>query len=103
MQSNRKISTPNDFPKDHKYMLIIFSTSSVYIPDDQRAIETHGAHGYPGGTQTFSTPEFYSFPDRESLGVELKKLYEKDRNRRDILVLEIGKIVPVGVSVQVDF
>jgi hypothetical protein len=43
-------------PPGTKYLLIVFKTTSVYVPGDERS-RTNPGHGHPGGNETFKTPE----------------------------------------------
>ncbi len=95
-----KINSVTDFPKEGKYILIIFSTTSVTTPADERS-RTNPGHGFSETTEQISTSEIYSFDTLASLQAELTRLYERDRTRQDILVLEINRMIPVKASISI--
>ncbi len=93
---------PNEFPAGYKFIVQIFSTTYIHHEADRRSIEAPG-HGYPAHDEPIHQVEQIALKDEKELQEELQRLYTKDKNRKDILVLEINRVVPVGVSVQVDF
>lgn len=97
-----RISKPNEFPTDHKFLVIIFSTSYIHHAADQRSIDAPG-HGYGAYNEAINQKELIAIKDQDELQKELEKLYTKDKNRKDISVLEIGRVVPIDVSVKVHF
>lgn len=82
-------------------MLIVFKVEHIHHEADQRSKDFPG-HGYPAHTEDIQAPEMFSFTDSVELENELVKLYNKDKNRKDMTVLEINKVVPVGVSLKIE-
>ncbi len=97
-----RVSNPSEFPAGHKFMILIFSTSYIHHAADQRSIDAPG-HGYGAYDEPVNRTDHFAVKDEEELQKELNTLYSRDKNRKDILVLEISRNVKVGVSVQVDF
>jgi len=96
-----KVKSASEIPQYTKFLLIIFSTTSVFVPGDVRS-RTNPGHGYPEHTDVYSTTEIYAFTEYGPLETELHRLYSQDKNRRDISVIQVSVVVPVGVSLKID-
>ncbi len=48
---------PSDIPEGHHYVIIIFSSTSIHIPGDERS-RTNPGHGYPARTEKYNTIEY---------------------------------------------
>jgi hypothetical protein len=96
-----KISSPNDLIPTHRFLIIIFKSRNIHFEADERS-KTNPGHGYPERDEKIETYEFYACVNDESLKLDLEKLFEENKNRKDILVIKIGQIVPVAVSLKID-
>ncbi len=98
----KKIEAPDQAPSDDHYLLIIFETASVYVPGDERS-RTNPGHGYPGGTEKFNTPTLYVSNDKNIVQHDLQKLFEENRNRKDLLLLHVKAKIPTIAKLAVEF
>lgn len=94
--------SPSEVPKDFHYAIIIFDSTSVYIPGDERS-RTNPGHGYPGGTETYNTFQYFFTKDNNELNTFVKHLFN-DRDCKDKFVFfsvnGLGKVnVDVSISV----
>lgn len=97
-----KIQNPKDLTPGCKYLILVFEITRVFVPGDERSKSNPG-HGYPEHTDQYQTTKMYSTEDEAELQAELQKLYLQNKDRKDIVVLKIGGIVPVSVSLKIDF
>lgn len=100
------ISSPSDALKGHHYLIVIFKTTSIHhaaTEGDERS-RTNPGHGYPAQsayTQEVKTPKIQAYQTKEELLKELKRLYESDRNRKDILIFEVNGTISVSLDLNV--
>jgi len=97
-----KLKNPKEMTSEHKFLLIIFKTTRYYVPGDERS-RTNPGHGYPEHTNEINSTEAYAFVNHQELELELLRLYEEDRKRKDLLVIDVANIVPVKVSLGIQF
>ncbi len=95
-----KIDTPAKAPKAPHFAIILFKTDSVYIEGDERS-RTNPGHGYPGGTETFSTNEYYAFDRREEWEAAVQSLFLEKQGRTDVLAFEVAAVATPTVHVSV--
>lgn len=96
-----KVKSPTDLPNGTLFLLIIFRVQHVHHEADQRSKDFPG-HGYGEYTESIEAPEMFAFSDSTSLELELVRLYNQDKNRKDLVVLHIRQVVSTGVYVKVD-
>jgi hypothetical protein len=90
-------------PPGTKYLLIVFKTTSVFVPGDERS-RTNPGHGYPSGNETFKTPEIYAFPSEEELTLQVKDLaLKRDFDQNKLLIVEVGNFLRITTDIQVGF
>jgi len=76
-------------PENGGHVLMVFKTTSVYIPGDERS-RTHPGHGYPERTEMHDTFEIYLFEDKEKWAAALTELYKEDPYRVDVWAFTAG-------------
>jgi len=96
-----KVNSPKDIVSAHRYLIFIFKTRNIHYEGDERS-RTNPGHGYPAHDEQIEMVEVYAVVEDQQLESDLRKLYEEDKNRKDILVIKIGQIIPVGVSLKID-
>ncbi len=97
----KKILGVTDFPSGHHYLIIVSKTESIYIPGDERS-RTNPGHGYPEHTETVHSFVMIACVDEVELKEELERLYKQDRNRTDVVVLNVSGVVKTKATIQVD-
>lgn len=96
----RRAKSPADVPKGPHYAIIVFKTSSVYVEGDERS-RTHPGHGYPGGTETFESNEYYPFDSRADWEAAVQHLFLEKQGRTDVLAFEVAAVASPTVHIQV--
>ena len=96
-----EIFSPKDIDPDYKYLIIEFEKTTVHHEADERS-KTNPGHGYPEHNEEFKSFRMYGIIDENDLRIALTQLFLNDQHRKDILVIEIGKIIPIGVSLKID-
>lgn len=93
-----KVTSVADYPADTKYLLIVFKTTSVYTPPDQRSI-TNPGHGYPGGTESYNTSEIFAYSNTADLQAHIQKLIDQNPKRSDLLILNVGEKIWIAKKI----
>lgn len=74
----KAVKGPSDIPEGHHYAILIFKSTSVHIPGDERS-RTNPGHGYPASTETYNSYEMSVTQNRDEWIKAIEKL-EKDKN-----------------------
>ena len=61
-----RVNGPKDVPDAPHYAVLIYSTTSVFVPGDERS-RTNPGHGYPEHTETSNTFEHWVTPDARAM------------------------------------
>lgn len=61
-----RVRGPKDVPDVPHYVVLIYSTTSIYVPGDERS-RTNPGHGYPEHTETCDTFEHWVTTDASAL------------------------------------
>jgi len=97
-----KLKKPQDMTKEHQFLLIVFKTTKYHVEGDERS-KTNPGHGYPEHIDEIDSTETYAFENKQELEAELLKLFEEDRKRKDLLVINVTSIIPIKVSLGIQF
>lgn len=94
-----KVSHPSEVPNEVHYQFLIYKTSSVYIPGDERS-KTCPGHGYPEHYETYNTMEHYITGNRDAALEFIKDL----DNKKDAVYLfvEVSKKLTIQKTVNFD-
>ena len=60
----KRVHKKEDVPCGHHYSVLVYKTSTTYVPGDERS-RTNPGHGYPGGYETNESFEHWISTDRE--------------------------------------
>jgi hypothetical protein len=74
-----RVRGPQDVPDVPHYAVIIYSTTSVYVPGDERS-RTNPGHGYPEHTETSDTFEHWVTKDASALEAFVVALEEERKS-----------------------
>jgi len=97
-----KVKSPKDVTPKHKYLLVIFKTTTYHVEGDERS-RTNPGHGYPAHDDKIDSTETHAFEDLIDLESELVKLYEEERTRNDLLVIDVARTSEPKASIKVEF
>lgn len=92
----------NKFPSGPHFAVIVWKTSTVFVPGDERS-RTHPGHGYPAHTETHSHFEYFAFTDEKLWKEFLEALYQEKSGRTDVSAFHVDKVAKVQPQVQVTF
>lgn len=105
MKDMIRVKGPNEVPEGPHFMVIIYDTTSVYVPGDERS-RTNPGHGYPEHTDTFDTFEQWVTDDQAVLNDFIRALDVEVRIRhkqRPYVVLKVEKKARVVVEPEIRF
>jgi hypothetical protein len=77
----KTVNGPNDIPEGHHYAILIFKSTSVYIPGDERS-RTNPGHGYPERTESYTTYEMSITHSRDEWVEAIQKLEKEKQDTR---------------------
>lgn len=89
-----------DLPSTASFAIYLIENKSVYHEGDQRSRDCPG-HGYPSYSEDFNTSKLFVTQDKNAWIEGIKKLYEGDEKRKDIMAFEIAGVATVGIQVAV--
>ncbi|MFZ3069082.1 MAG: hypothetical protein WA052_02075 [Microgenomates group bacterium] len=88
--------------KEHRFLLIVFKTTKYFVEGDERS-RTNPGHGYPAHTDEIDATEIYAFENQQELELELIRLFDEDKKRKDLLVINVASIIPIKVTLGIQF
>ena len=77
----KQVKGPNDLPEGHHYAILVFKSSSVHIPGDERS-RTNPGHGYGERTETYTTYEYSYTHNRDEWVRQIEKLEKEKADTR---------------------
>lgn len=92
-----RVETKLDVPVGHHYAILVYSSSSVFIPGDERS-RTNPGHGYPERYETYNSFEHYVSHDREQWEALVKELFSEKKN---FVFFEVEKLGSLEVNVSI--
>lgn len=100
-----KATKPSDIPSKPHFAIIMFNTTSVHIPGDERS-RTNPGHGYPERTETYSTNEYYYTDDRQTWIAEIQAIEKRNNdssrfNKEVYAAIEVAGKASVEINVVV--
>ena len=93
-------NAPNDVPKDFHYAVLIFDSTSVYIPGDERS-RTNPGHGYPASTNYYNTFQYFWTKSSDDLNKFVKYLHSKDTYKNKFVFFQVSGLGKVNVDVSI--
>lgn len=96
-----KLTKASEYPKDTKYLLIVFGSYGIYHEGDERS-RTNPGHGYPAYTETVYSTNIHPFADMTLLKKEVERMLEHDPKMKDYLILEVSAKLKVIKSIALD-
>lgn len=101
----KQAKNPSDIPEGHHYAIIIFKSSTVHIPGDERS-RTNPGHGYPASTETYSTNEYSFTHNRDEWVKEIQKMEKNNslggwHSKEHYAALEVVNKASIKVEVVV--
>jgi len=100
-----RVKGPSDVPEGPHFTVIIYDTTSVYVPGDERS-RTNPGHGYPEHTDTYDTFEHWVTDDPTVLNEFIRALDVEVRlrqKRRPYVILKVEKKARVVVEPEIRF
>lgn len=76
-----RVGKPDDVPMGHHYAVLVYKSSSVFVPGDERS-RTNPGHGYPEHYETVNDFEHWVTTDKDAWIDFVKNLETEARNRR---------------------
>lgn len=93
---------PTEVPNDLHYAIIIFDSTSVFIPGDERS-RTNPGHGYPERTENYNTFQYFYTKDLTHLNKFIKYLCDQDKYKNRFVFFEVQSLGKVNLSVNLSF
>ena len=104
MSKMKVAKNPSDIPDGHHYAILVFRTSSVFIPGDERS-RTNPGHGYPDRYENYNNYEYQFTTDREEWLKEIELAEQVNRissqHRTPYAALEVAGKAKVTTKVVV--
>jgi hypothetical protein len=94
----KRVSKKDDVPKGHHYAIIVYKTSSVFIPGDERS-RTNPGHGYPERYESYDSFEHYVTEDKVEWENFIKALHFK--HETNFIFFEVQKLGSFEVNVSI--
>jgi hypothetical protein len=91
-----RANNKNDVPTGHHFAILVYTTSSTYVPGDERS-RTNPGHGYPGGYETHNSFEHYVTHDKPQWESLIKELHLEKKN---FVFFEVEKLGQIEVQVK---
>lgn len=91
---------PNDVPKDSHYAILVFETTSVYIPGDERS-RTNPGHGYPASTEYYDNFQYFFTKNAVELDKFVKRLYNDKSYKDKFIFFQVASLGKVNVDVSI--
>ena len=76
----KKVESPNDMPSGKHFAILIFKTSTIHVPGDERS-RTNPGHGYPARDETYASYEYWAVGTEKNLKEAIEFLEERKRER----------------------
>lgn len=79
-----RVESPEQMPSEEHWAIIIFETTSTYVPGDERS-RTAPGHGYPAHTKTNNSFMYWACENKEALEKALhfmRKEHEREAGYR---------------------
>jgi hypothetical protein len=98
----KKVTSPNEMPKEKHYAILMFENSSYSVEGDQRSIDCPG-HGYPAHTVSYTTYEYWATKDKDTLikAIELiESNNKKNYTKYSYSIIECNPL-PVTTKIQI--
>jgi hypothetical protein len=98
-----KVESPDQIPSKEHFAVLIFRTSSIHVPGDERS-RTNPGHGYPAHDVTHSSYEYWAVKDEKSLKEAIEFLEERMRERswEKVGPYQAIKVTPMKVTTKVE-
>jgi hypothetical protein len=92
-----KVESPEQMPTMGHFAILIFTSSTVHIPGDERS-RTCPGHGYPAYDQTTKSYEYWVIRDPEALKTAIQKL---ESQKRDVSY-KVIRVQPVEIETKIE-
>jgi hypothetical protein len=97
-----KVEAPDQVPNDRHFAILVFKSSTVHVPGDERS-RTAPGHGYPAHDVTHQSYEYWAVGDRESLKDAIGFLEECKRERwKEADPYAVVEVRPVRVETKIE-
>lgn len=99
-----KVESPNKIPSQRHFAILVFKTSSVHVPGDERS-RTNPGHGYPAHDVTSTSYEYWAVRNEKALREAVEYLEEKKResySKPDPYAVIEARPVAVKTRVEID-
>lgn len=95
----KRVSRKSDVPVGHHYAVLVYKSSSVFIPGDERS-RTNPGHGYPERYESYDSFEHYVTDDKVEWESYVKALhFTGEKNFVFFEVASLGKL-EVNVAIK---
>ena len=94
-----RVNHPAGLPSKTHFAILIFSSSTVHVPGDERSRQCPG-HGYPAHDVTTKTCEYWAIEDMDRLHAALEDI-ERLRSMGRRVDYQVISTKPVKVTSQV--
>jgi hypothetical protein len=94
----KRVAKIEDVPKGHHYAVLVYKSSSVFIPGDERS-RTNPGHGYPERYETYDSFEHYVSLDKGEWESFVKALHFK--GEKNFVFFEVAQLGSLEVSVAI--
>jgi hypothetical protein len=84
----KRIKSSKDILDCTHFAVIVYKTSSVFVPGDERSKECPG-HGYPAHTEIYDTFEHWVTTDKQDLQ---KFIVNLDNKNKDYIFMQVSKV-----------
>lgn len=91
----KRVKTSTDVVDGAHFAVIVYNTTSVYIPGDERSRKYPG-HGYPEHTKNYDTFEHWITSDKHDLQNFVIKL---DNDKKNYIILNISNVCKLKKTV----
>jgi len=94
----KRVASKNDVPLGQHWAVLIYKSSSVYVPGDERS-RTNPGHGYPAHTETYESFEHYVATSKSEWEEFVMALFKSGEN--NFVFFEVPVVGTLEVSVAI--
>lgn len=91
---------PGEVPKDFHYAILVFESTSVHIPGDERS-RTNPGHGYPASTEYYNTFSYFFTKNSDELNKFVKYLFNNNSYKDKFVFFQVSGLGKVNVDVNI--
>lgn len=101
----KRVGSPDEIPDKKHFAILIFTTSSVHVPGDERS-RTNPGHGYPAHDVTSSSYEYWIIGTKKNLVDAIRHLEKQKQDPWNKIspyrVIEASSVkVSTGIEVKI--